>query len=266
MHVSELFIYPVKSLLGIAVDQAEVRERGFVGDRRWMIVDKRNVALTQRTHPILSQISVDLDNDGIHLSYNGSSIRLTETTSVGKHIEVEIWGDKVTAITASASQNRWISEIVGDPCQFVFMSETAVRRVSMKYARNDEEVSFADGAPYLLIGQSSLADLNDRLEIPVPMNRFRPNIVIAGSEAYEEDTWQDFNIGGVSFYGTHTCKRCVFTTVDQETGIRGKEPVKTLSTYRKQGNQIAFGLNVNSIGTGKVQIGDSLTITSFFAI
>lgn len=260
MRISELFLYPIKSLQGVSVKEAEVLERGFRFDRRWMIVDEDNVCITQRTHPELSQISVALTSDEIVLSGKDSEIELPVNIQ-SSQVEVTVWSDKVVAQKADDIFNEWISSFLGQKCAFVFMPEDGSRPANPERAKNQENVSFADGYPYLIIGETSLEDLNTRLASSVPMNRFRPNIVVSGSKPYEEDLWKDLQIGEVKFYGTHPCKRCVFTTIDQETGKKGVEPLKTLATYRRQGNEIYFGLNVLATSEGKVKVEDTLVLS-----
>ncbi len=154
--------------------------------------------------------------------------------------------------------NDWFSKAGGESLRLVYMSEGTARPANPKRARNGEHVSFADAYPYLVIGQSSLDDLNSRLETAVPMHRFTPNMVVEQSEPYAEDRWRDFQIGDLSFYGTHGCKRCVFITIDQETGKKSAEPLKTLATYRKEGNEIYFGLNAFAKELGTIKVGDEI--------
>lgn len=258
-RVSHLYIYPVKSLQGISVDEVDVLERGFKNDRRWMIVDSNKDFITQRNHPQLSQIAVDLSQDKIHLSADGNSIHLALSDST-KPVEVTVWQNQVNALEADTLQNEWISEFLGGHYSFVLMPEDGKRPANPNYAQHNENVSFADGYPYLIIGQSSLDDLNSSLPSPIPMNRFRPNIVVTGSSAYEEDHWREMKIGEVPFYGTHPCKRCIFTTIDQETGTKGKEPLKTLASYRKDGKDVIFGLNALARKKGIVRVGDELCL------
>ena len=257
IRVSELFIYPVKSLPGISVSEAEVLERGFRYDRRWMIVDEENNCVTQRTHPQLSQIKISIIDEQVQLVANGQELGLNPSKS---QLSVTIWDDQVEAFEGNDLQNEWISDFLGASCKLVFMPEGGKRAVNPDRAKNQENVSFADGYPYLVISEESLADLNDRMAAPLPMNRFRPNIVVSGGEPYAEDQWREMGIGEVSFYGTHPCKRCVFTTIDQETMQKGAEPLKTLATYRKEGSNVVFGLNALASSRGTVRVGDQLRL------
>ncbi len=259
IKVTGLYIYPIKSLQGIEVESCEVLERGFKHDRRWMIIDSDNGHVTQRTHPQLSQIKIRLSDDFIiasHVDYEDIEIPLV--LAHGNEELVTIWNDQVPALVAEEKINHWISSITGNPCRVVFMPENQDRPVNPERARNQENVSFADGYPYLIISEASLEDLNSRMEKPLPMHRFRPNIVVSGVEPYGEDQWKDLTIGTVDFYGTHPCKRCVFTTIDQETGQKGAEPLKTLATYRREGSEVIFGLNTLASSGGTVAVGDEV--------
>lgn len=160
----------------------------------------------------------------------------------------------------SPSHSSWISERLGHPCRLMAFPEKNLRPVDKKYSLNDEHVSLADGYPFLIIGQASLDDLNSRMSAPLPMNRFRPNFVFTGGKAFEEDQWREFHIGDVKFTAVKPCARCVLTTVDQETAEKGKEPLKTLATFREQKNNVLFGMNLIGPGSGVVMVGDEIRI------
>lgn len=261
MKISSLYIYPIKSLQGISLSEAEVLEKGFSHDRRWMIVNHENALITQRTHTQLSQVKITLTDTSILASYSGMPDQeLPLILPEGESIDVTVWNDQVRALKAQDSINDWFSEIVEEPCKLAFMPEDASRPVNPKRAVQGEHVSFADGYPYLIIGQSSLDDLNSRMDVNLPMNRFRPNIVVEGSTAYEEDDWNNIQIGNVKFYVSHPCKRCVFTTIDQETGKKAAEPLKTLATYRREGSDVIFGVNTLALSTGTISVGDNLVL------
>lgn len=262
MEVSGLYIYPIKSLQGISLTEAEVLERGFKQDRRWMLVNKKNGHVTQRTHPHLSQVGISLTDQNIIASHpDMPDMNIPVTLKNGDSIQVTIWDDEVEALEAPQDICDWFSSIAGEPCKLVFMPEDHTRPVNPKRTINAENVSFADGYPYLIIGQSSLDDLNSRMEVDLPMHRFRPNIVVKGSQPYEEDGWGDIQIGEVKFHVTHPCKRCVFTTINQETGQKAAEPLKTLATYRREGKEVIFGVNTLALEAGKIKVGDELKLS-----
>ncbi|MEO9483044.1 MAG: MOSC N-terminal beta barrel domain-containing protein [Ekhidna sp.] len=262
MKVSALYIYPIKSLQGISLQEAEVLERGFKHDRRWMLVNQENVLITQRTHPQFSQVGITLTDTGILAKYgNLSDLEIPLILTDQAVIDVMVWNDQVQALEAPERISEWFSAIAMEPCKLVFMPEDSSRPVNPLRAVNGENVSFADGYPYLILGQSSLDDLNSRMDVDLPMNRFRPNIVVEGGEAYEEDRWTDVQIGGVKFHVTHPCKRCVFTTIDQETGSKGVEPMKTLATYRRVGKEVIFGVNTLALSKGRIKVGDEILLS-----
>jgi hypothetical protein len=176
-------------------------------------------------------------------------------------IEVEVWDDRMLANLVDPSFDQWFSEVLGIDCQLVVMPESTQRKVSPKYAVNSESLSFADGMPYLIIGQESLNHLNSKLAEPVPMNRFRPNIVFSGGESFVEDSWRNIKIGDVDFCVVEPCARCVLITVDQETGKKSKEPLKTLAGYRTLNNKVYFGQNALALQEGILRVGDSIQIT-----
>ena len=226
-----------------------------------MLVNEKNGHVTQRTHPHLSQIGLTLKEETIVVSHKGlTDLEIPLVLSNGTSIQVTVWDDTVEALEAPATINDWFSKIAKEPCKLVFMPENASRPVSPNRAINAENVSFADGYPYLIIGRSSLDDLNSRMKVDLPMNRFRPNIVVEGSEPYEEDHWSDIQIDELKFHVTHPCKRCVLTTIDQETGKKGAEPLRTLATYRREGKDVIFGVNTLALDTGNIKVGDEVEI------
>lgn len=262
LRVSELWMYPVKSLGGIAVPQAKVLAKGFEYDRRWMLIDERNQFITQRVLHQLALFKLSFHQHGFMLHHAGHEMLLPLHEHTSEPITATIWDDAVEALEVSAAHSAWFSAQVGLSCKLVYFPEAHTRKVDATYALNSDEVSLADGYPILLVGQSSLDDLNSRLQTPVPMNRFRPNIVIEGGKAFDEDCWQRFTIGDAAFAGVKPCARCVLTTVNQETGEQGVEPLATLSKYRKTGNKVLFGQNVLPLTSGNtICIGDSVKVT-----
>ncbi len=170
----------------------------------------------------------------------------------------------MAAVEVSAEANAWFSRLLELNCRLVFMPPDVHRPVDSKYAHAQEPVSFADSYPYLLIGQESLRNLNMRLTEPVPMNRFRPNLVFSGGEAFSEDTWQKFRIGNQSFEAVKPCARCVLTTIDQQTAEKGPEPLRTLATYRLKNNKVLFGQNVLPRSDARyIQVGDRIEVDSY---
>lgn len=259
--LQDIFIYPIKSLGGVRLTKAKVEEKGFEYDRRWMLVDQKGKFVSQREFSSLALLQVEIHENGLrvfHKKQTQLALVIPFDQADGPEIEVVIWDDQVIGKVVSESVGDWFSDFLGFKVELVKMPESTQRKVDPRYAVNGEAVSFADGMPYLIIGQSSLDELNSRLESPVPMNRFRPNLVFSGGEPFLEDRLRKIRIGSVEFQIIKPCARCVLTTVDQETGEKGKEPLKTLATYRTVNNKVMFGQNVVALGGGFVSIGDEL--------
>lgn len=259
LKLSEIWIYPVKSLGGIRMASAEVMPKGLRYDRRWILIDHENKFMTQREHPRMALFKMSLDQNKLQIHYSGETLDLfPDLDPQGEPVQTIVWNDQVSVNEVSPSHSSWISERLGHPCRLMAFPEKNSRPVDKKYSLNDEHVSLADGYPFLIIGQASLDDLNSRMNVPVPMNRFRPNFVFTGGKAFEEDQWKEFHIGDVKFTAVKPCARCVLTTVDQETAEKGKEPLKTLATFREQNNNVLFGMNLLGPGSGVVMVGDEI--------
>lgn len=261
MYLQDIYIYPIKSLGGIRLDEALLEERGFKYDRRWMLVDGAGKFLSQRKFPKMALLQVELSEEGLHVFDKSSPdyyLTVPYQAQNDKLIDVEIWEDKVKAQLVNEECNAWFSKYLGFACNLVCMPGSSARKLKPKYAVNGESVSFADGMPYLIIGQSALDDLNSRLNEAVPMDRFRPNLVFAGGAPFEEDHWDKVRIGEAIFKVTKPCARCVMTTVDQQTAEKGKEPLRTLATYRTVNNQVMFGQNMLLLEGAEVKVGDQL--------
>lgn len=261
--IQDIVIYPIKSLGGIRLTEAKVEEKGFQFDRRWMLVDPQGVFLTQRTHPQMALLQVELGEMGLVVFDKRNlkdRLQIPYNQISDQEIEVEIWDDKLIANRVDPNLDTWFSEKLGMACHLVSMPESTQRKISPKYVVKDESVSFADGMPYLILGQEALNDLNSRLENPVSMDRFRPNIVFSGGQPYVEDSWKKIRIGAVRFQVVKPCARCVLTTIDQETGFQGKEPLKTLAGYRTISNKVYFAQNMVALESGIVRIGDPIIL------
>jgi uncharacterized protein len=263
LQVSHLFIYPIKSLGGIAKQKVELTATGFKHDRRWMLVDEQNMFLTQRTHPQMALLQVGENSNGIfvfHKQHPLQSITVPFAMEYPKKISVTIWEDVCEALEADEEVNDWFSDMLHINCKLVYMPDDTRRMVDKKYAANNEITSFSDAYPILMIGQASLDNLNEKLTEALPMNRFRPNIVFTGGHAHIEDEMAAFKIEEINFFGVKPCSRCVMTTIDQETAAAGKEPLKTLAGYRTKNNKIYFGQNILLQQLGEIKIGDEIRI------
>jgi uncharacterized protein YcbX len=257
--VSELNLYPIKSCGGMPVSEAVVVERGFQYDRRWMVTDRAGMFLTQRNRPKLALAATTLS--GRHISISAPNLgqtRIPLELSEGETIQVEVWGSRVDALRGPREADEWFSTLLGHPCLLVHMPSGAMRPIRHSSALETDHIAFSDAFPLLLISEASLEDLNGRLADPVPMNRFRPNIVVSGCSPYEEDTWGDMLIGSLRFLGAKPCDRCATTTVDQATGVKGVEPLRTLATYRNRNGEVMFGQNLIHKSRGTLRVGDLL--------
>ena len=266
LTLSELWVYPIKSLAGISLSTALAKPLGLEYDRRWMLVDTDGRFVSQRTFPRMAMLELALDQTGLcvwHREQPDDTLLIPYQTVSSEAIRVEIWDDTVEALLVSEAADRWFSEKLGTLLRLVFMPEAPRRAVDPRYAPAHDHVSFADGYPYLVISQASLDDLNSRLPEPIGMQRFRPNLVVQGALPYAEDTWTNFRIGDVVFRAVKPCARCVLTTLDPVSLKKGPEPLKTLATYRKQDNKILLGMNTLLVGQeGLLWVGDPIRLES----
>ena len=263
IRVSGLYVYPIKSCSGSAVREASVGATGFDLDRRWMVVDGGGVFLTQRRHPRMALIGVRVETNRLVVDAPGAGKLGVSFSDPGRPVvEVEVWNDRCRAVDEGAEAAEWFSDFFGFHARLVRLAGDHARPVGSAAARPGDWVSFADGFPFLLLSQESLDGLNQRLAEPLPMNRFRPNIVVSGCAAHAEDDWQRVKIGDLPFRLAKPCARCVVTTTDQATGDRGAEPLRTLATYRLQGRQINFGQNIIHEGRGTLRVGDEVSVLS----
>lgn len=260
IRLSALYVYPLKSAAAQALDAAELQPRGLAHDRRWMVVDAQGEFITGREEPRLVLVRVQPQADGLLLSAPGMADLLARPASRREHVTV--WRDRVDACAVADDAQAWISRFLGRDCRLVFMDVAAQRPLDPAYAVAGDEVSFADAFPLLLISEASLAGLNARLDAPVPMLRFRPNLVVSGTETHAEDGWKRICIGDIEFEISKPCVRCGFTTVVPETGTldpRG-EPLRTLAAYRRAAKGVTFGQNLIARGSGTLRVGDVVTV------
>ena len=262
MHrLTALHVYPIKSAGGLTVTVWEVDSFGLHHDRRWMVVDTRGGMLSQRTHPQLALVRPSLGDDTLRVQAPGMpALELPLRPASTVATTVVVWDDTCAGVWTGERAARWFSDLLETDCSLVYMDDATVRPADPAYAPTGVRVSFADGFPFLLTSEESLADLNTRLELPLPMNRFRPNLVIAGGGAFDEDGLTDFRIGDLRFRVVKPCDRCVVTTTDQHTAERGHEPLRTLATYRKRDGKVLFGQNVVHRGTGRLSVGAPLLV------
>ncbi len=261
LRVTALNVYPVKSCAGTPLQTAELGRRGILHDREFMVVDPDRRFLTQREHPRLALIRPTRSDATLTLHAPGMSPLVLEPAD-GDRLLASIWRDCVMAADQGDRAAEWLSEYLGARCRLVRQPDDVVRSVDPAFATTAaDEVGFADGYPVLLISEESLIDLNSRLEEPLPMNRFRPNIVVSGTtQPYAEDTWAEIRIGALGFSVVKASARCVTTTTDQSTAERGREPLATLATYRNVARGVLFGQNLIHSSPGRIAVGDTLEV------
>jgi len=264
VKITEINIYPIKSTRRIALTESEVLPRGLPHDRRWMLIDDEGKFITARQHPTLAVVETHFAGNTLQVSVaDRQPLQLPLQPPANQTIPVTIWRDQCDAVLAGEQADAWFSEYLGIPCRLVQMTDDLVRGVDPQFGQPGDEVSFADGFPLLLLSQASLKDLNSRLDEALSMRRFRPNLVVDGEQPYAEDNWQRLRVGEVEFAGVKNCSRCVFTTIDPDTGIKhpGKEPLRTLSSYRrKPEGGVYFGQNLIPRSGGVIRVGDVVEV------
>ena len=260
-RIDGLYFYPIKSCRGTSLDVAEVGPRGIVADRQWMVVDESNEFLTQRELPRMALVRPSLAGGVLALTAPGMS---PLTVSPGGHRErrqVVVWRDRCAAIDEGPQAAEWLSAFLELPCRLVRIPDDETRRADPEYAGPNDQVGFADGFSFLLISRASLDDLNRRLSVPLPMNRFRPNIVVDGTEPFEEDRWKRIRMGDITFVVAKPCARCAITTTNQDTAERSQEPLRTLATFRHvAGRGVMFGQNLIHDRSGILQVGAEVEV------
>lgn len=263
MRVSGLFVYPVKSCRGMAVDAVDVLETSLRNDRRFMVVAPGGGFLTQRQLPRMALIEAGIEGDVLELRSPGRAPLLVEARREGETEDVAVWDTPCLVVDQGDAAAEWLFASLGTPARLVAMVEGYRRPVQERLSREfDGRLLFADSAPFLVASEASLEDLNRRLSDPVPMDRFRPNIVVSGCIPYAEDTWETVRIGDIELRHMEPCGRCVFTTTDQTTAERpNNEPLATLATYRRDPERgVTFGSYYGHVSTGRLAIGDFVAV------
>lgn len=255
IRLTALNIYPVKSLRQISLSKSWLEPFGLQHDRRWMLVDNQGKMITQRQQPRMCLIQPKLIEPGIILHAAGMPDLQVDKPVSGSRRQVTVWEDHCQAYDAGDDVANWLSDFLDIQSRLVYFPDDESRQVDMNYAKEGERTAFSDGFPLLLISQASLDDLNQRLQTPVSMDRFRPNMVVSGCEAFAEDSWKKIRIADVTFRIVKPCSRCIIPNIDIETGKKSNEPAKTLSTYRRLNDQILFGQNVIAEAEGELTLG-----------
>jgi uncharacterized protein len=262
MKVSGINVYPIKSMRGSTLEEALVCSYGLEHDRRWMLVDLESHMITQRECPLLATLTPQVDASGLRVAAPGHEnifVPHDAASWTAKEVVVDVWGHSYVGVAAASSINQVLSEAIGMQCQLL-----SIRADVFRVKR---DVAFHDASPILIISESSLEELNRRLTVPLPMNRFRRNIVVRDAAApFDEDAWQRIAIGDAVFRVVKACERCVITTVDQAMGVAsGPEPLKTLATFRRKGEGVAFGQYYRpEQATATIRLGDAVTVLGAF--
>jgi uncharacterized protein len=273
LRLADIWRYPVKSCRGERLDAAVVEPWGLAGDRRWMVVDSAGEAVTAREYPQLVLVTPRLDGDRIQLTSPGLPELTVPVPSGEDLVPVSVFGNGLTASPAGDEASEWLGKIIGEPVRLVYLDDPARRAPNPAYSQPGDRVSFADGYPLLLTNPRSLEALNDWIlegphaaEGPLPMKRFRPSVVVTGAPAWAEDGWHRLRVGEVTFRVAKLCDRCVLSTVDPDTAVKGREPLVTLARYRRWGGKIWFGANLipdipgAPRASAAVCVGDPVTI------
>jgi len=257
IQLSNLTYYPIKACRGIDVTESRVERMGLVNDRRMMVVTPEGEFLTQREHPKLALIAPVLKNNSVTLSAPNFDLLHFAIQKSGTPTSVNIWKSSgVSAVDQGEESAQWLSDWLGASVRLVHVDSNFKRKLNPEYAISAEDhTGFADGYPILIISEESLRDLNSKLDLALPMNRFRPNIVVKNCEPFAEDTWKRIRINDVEMALVKSCPRCVVTTIDKNTLEKNKEPLKTLNTYRKQAGGAMFGMNVIPLNEGEIKVG-----------
>ncbi len=261
--VAALYIYPVKSCAGIRRARAILDARGLQYDRGWMIVDGHDEFVTQREHPRLALITPQLEVDTLRLTTpEGQAVSVPTTGLVGPIRRVRVWRDWCEAVDQGGTAAQFFSDWLGESVRLVKMADSFERRVNSRSAKTPALTGFSDGYPLLLVSEASLDDLNARLDTPLPINRFRPNLVVTGCDRYAEDGWQQVQLNTITFDVAKLCERCTVTTIDQATGERSVEPLRTLATYRRVGTKVYFGQNIIHRTAGTLTVGEPVEVVA----
>lgn len=261
ISLTGIYIYPVKSLAGIKLDHWQVDDKGLLYDRKWMLIDQNHRFLSQRQLPQMTLIQTSLSEE--HLIFNApdmDTLSIPLETNYGTTLEASIWQDSCPAKTVCPDVDQWFSQFLKIECQLVYQEAHTIRPVDPKYANANDKVAFADGFPFLIISEASLASLNEAMQLNLSMLRFRPNLVISGCDSYAEDSWREINIADINFRLPKPCSRCNIPNIDPDTADSGKEPLKTLNQLRKWNNQVFFGQNALHDKAGLLSVGDKVNI------
>jgi uncharacterized protein len=265
--LAAIHIYPLKAARGTDLQSSLVERWGLTGDRRWLVVDKAGRFISQREEPAMARLTVGHADQALTVSASGYpelSVPAPSGDDGCEMLAVTVWRSTVMAAAAGPAADAWLSEFLGRRVRLVYLDDPTRRAVNPEFGDEGDVVSFADGYPLLLTSMASLGALGDWLiedgDQPVPMSRFRPSVVVAGSEPWAEDGWRRISIGAVSFRVVKPCGRCMVTTIDQLTGEVGRQPLNMLGRRRLIGTDLVFGQNMIPEAPGTICVGDPVQI------
>ena len=262
IQVSKLFYYPIKSLPGIACEQLSINAWGPLRDRRLMLVDEQGKFITQRQCRIMALMSLNDDLEYLTLAYQAETFTLPwpDFSQVTATQQVQVWEDEVSGQKIGGEINDWLSRVLQRRVNLVYMADDTHRQVDLVYASQGTRTGFADGFPFLIVCQESVTSLQQELTFTLDVKRFRPNIVLSGSDAFSEDKWRTISINNIEFNLVKPCSRCVIPSIDLTTGLMQKEVMQVMVAHRKQGEQIYLGQNAVHKGQGKIEVGQPVTV------
>lgn len=258
LRLAELRVHPLKSAAAVVSDRVEVDAFGPRHDRRWMAVGPDDVFLSQRRTAALALVGTRLDGDTLALHAPG--LPPFRVPAGRARRTVRVWKDSVDALDCGDEAAEWLTAALDEPARLVHIPDESLRPLPLEYGRPGDRVGFADAFPFLVLSRASVEDLNGRLETPLPVERFRPNLVIDGAEPYAEDRWRRIRVGGIAMDVVKPCARCLITTTDQRTGERGKEPLRTLAGYRRRDGHVWFAQNAVHRDLGTLRVGDAVEV------
>ncbi|MAW96041.1 MULTISPECIES: MOSC N-terminal beta barrel domain-containing protein [unclassified Leeuwenhoekiella] len=261
LKITSIYTYPLKSAGGVRLQHSQVSRLGLAHDREFALVNAENKILTAREKPQLLQLEVTLKGDSMRIAAETDSIEIALTSEEEAVYELELFKKPAYGKSVAAKADAWFSTFFNEPLRLVRLHPQKLRRVNSKYELEGEHpISFADGFPVHLISEASVTDLNKRLEQPLPAERFRPNLIISGVEAYAEETWKHISIGDCIFDVITATPRCSLITIKPETAVfdSNQEPLRSLSAYKKEGNQTNFGVYLIPKTFGTISVNDAV--------
>jgi len=260
MKITHLFVYPIKALKGISLSEATFSDKGFEYDRYWMVVDENGIAITQREIPKMALFEVSIRAKDIQVTYQNEAIHIPKIKEEkGEVLSVKMFDNDLIGEKESDKINDWFSNKLG---QKAFLVRPVSERPRYMKRHPEAKVAFPDSSQYLILGEAAMTNLNDQLEEELDINRFRPNIVFSGGNPHDEDHWETIQIGEAIFEKNKLCARCQVTTINQETGMISKEPLKTMASYRKKGNKVLFGtyFKLTKKGQGSIKLNQEISL------